>query len=345
MNNRVYSFDLLRIFLMIAIVCYHINFLGKPVLNQGYLAVEVFFVLSGFLLAGSFTKYVNIVSSETDLFKTMIRHKIKRLYPEYLFVTIVVLVISPFLFHENLSKDIFFNLIMYGHLGLMPNIVAGSWFVGALFWSSFLLIALMIKYRESFFMIFCPFLFLGTVLMLFNTNMTSLMRASDLIYHIFPSGLLRGVAGLSVGCMTYYIYAHRWYQSKILNFLTLTASLILIRTLFKDKTSDIGIFNIYFLSSFVILGCLVLDHQIKKVSDNIIVRYFSKISYMLFLTNILTIRLIFKFFPQPEDMKRSWYTLLVVVGCVLLAMIFYHIQKYLAHVFYKYIQPRIHALT
>lgn len=129
--KKIYSFDFLRLFLTVCIVLYHINFLRGPVLKQGYLAVEVFFVLSGFLLVNSYFKY-NTLFSDVDLLKKIIFNKAKRLYPEYLFMTFLACIIYTFLFDRHgMYKDIFYNLIMYGHLGLSANIVAGSWFVGA----------------------------------------------------------------------------------------------------------------------------------------------------------------------------------------------------------------------
>lgn len=327
--KKIYSFDFLRLFLTVCIVLYHINFLRGPVLKQGYLAVEVFFVLSGFLLVNSYFKY-NTLFSDVDLLKKIIFNKAKRLYPEYLFMTFLACIIYTFLFDRHgMYKDIFYNLIMYGHLGLSANIVAGSWFVGALFWGSLIMVGLLIKYKETFFILTAPFCFLFSVLLLYHCSNTSLMMASNLILNIFPAGLLRAIAGLSVGMISYYIYYHKWYENKIINIITLSISLIFFFILCTDKTADASVYNIYFFAAFIVLGSSVSDCYLERFCKNKFIIYMSNISYMVFLSNILVINIFEKYLPYSDFMNKDIYQFLIFITCYVIAGILFYIQKWL----------------
>lgn len=327
--KKIYSFDFLRLFLTVCIVLYHINFLRGPVLKQGYLAVEVFFVLSGFLLVNSYFKY-NTLFSDVDLLKKIIFNKAKRLYPEYLFMTFLACIIYTFLFDRHgMYKDIFYNLIMYGHLGLSANIVAGSWFVGALFWGSLIIGGLLIKYKETFFILTAPFCFLFSVFLLYQYSNTSLMMASNLILNIFPAGLLRAIAGLSVGMISYYIYYHKWYENKIINIITLSISLIFFFILCTDKTADASVYNIYFFAAFIVLGSSVSDCYLERFCKNKFIICMSNISYMVFLSNILVINIFEKYLPYSDFMNKDIYQFLIFITCYVIAGILFYIQKWL----------------
>ncbi len=325
--NRIASFDLLRFILTICIVLYHINFAGKPVLRQGYLAVEIFFILSGFLLVNSFFKY-NTVFQDDELFKKMMLNKIKRLYPEYLFMIFLVLIIYAFLFDNyKMYKGIFYNLIMYGHLGLSDNIVPGTWFVGALFFGGGIMTGLLIKYKQTFFTMTVPLCFLGSVLLLYHCNNTSLMMASNLILNVFPAGLLRAIAGLSIGMIVYYIYHNRLFENKIANIITSSVSLLYFFILCKDKTADIGVYNIYFIGAFIVLGCSVLDQYLERFCKKRFIIYMSNISYMVFLSNILVINVFQKYLPYSDLIKKDIYIFFVLIACYIIAAIMFHVQK------------------
>lgn len=327
MKDRIVSFDGLRLFFILGVVLFHCDITGKRVLSQGYLAVEGFFVLSGFLLAHSYFKN-RMILDDLSLFKKMVWRRIKRLYPEYLFATVLVFIIYSVFFRiHGLSDHVFFNLIMFGHCGVAPNIVDGTWYVGALFWGSFVLLALIIKYRESF-IIIAPLLFLSCIILLFHNDKTSLMYASNIVLNLFPSGFLRAVAGLTTGTMIYYVYQKRWLQNKILNIIILVIALICTCFLLSDNSKTSGrVYNVYFLASFLILSCASLDERLRIVFDNKFFQYLSKIIYMCFLTNILVLKIIAKYVKWPCSYCGK--VLFAVFSCFAFAAFCYHISKWL----------------
>lgn len=328
MKERIVSFDALRSFFILSIILYHTDIVGKRFLSQGYLAVEMFFVLSGFLLANSYFKH-RIILESYNLFKEMIWHKIKRLYPEYLFTTVLVFIIYTVFFHiRGLSRYIFWNLIMYGHLGLAPNIVDGSWYVGALFWGTFVTLALMIKYREGFF-ISAPLLFLSSCILLFHANNTSLMSTARLVLNIFPFGFLRAIAGLSMGVIAYYVYQNKWLQNKILNVFILIITLISTYLLLDNNRPSETVYNIYFLALFLILSSATLDRHMQMLFDNKFFQYLAKISYMVFLTNILVLKIIAKYIAYFPLINKNICIIFAVFSCFAFAALCYHMQKWL----------------
>ena len=84
-SERNEAFDLLKAICTFLIILHHTGFF-YGILNRGYIAVEFFFITSGFFLYGT---YINKAELNTlDYFKK----RAGRLYPEYWFAFIILLI-------------------------------------------------------------------------------------------------------------------------------------------------------------------------------------------------------------------------------------------------------------
>lgn len=89
----------LRAIAVLTVLLFHIN---ASILPGGFIGVDIFFVISGFLISSII---LNKKSSGTFNFKDFYIGRIKRIMPAYLFFLIVIFVVGTFIFF---SHDIFF---------------------------------------------------------------------------------------------------------------------------------------------------------------------------------------------------------------------------------------------
>ena len=136
MKERIVSFDSFRFILVMCVIFGH-TFLqlfqrnSEDILDIQNLAVDGFFILSGFLLASSYNKSPENTVDPAILFIRSTWHRIKRLAPEYLFT----LLLGNLLYIKRFSPSTFFlNSVFIGQINKVPSVVTGSWYVSVLFW-------------------------------------------------------------------------------------------------------------------------------------------------------------------------------------------------------------------
>ena len=297
--NRIVSFDFLRIFLAIVIVFYHAEIVDCRLFKSGYLAVECFFILSGYLLASSFFKHTVEVKNVEQKFGEAVYRRFCRLYPEYIFVTFLSLICFSSFIQEKPWHDLGYNLIMFGHLGTSYNIVPGSWFVGALFWGSFIYLIILSFCGRKTLVMFAPLIFIGSTVLAYHNSLNTLGGANYPLWGFISLGILRALAGLSCGLFVYFLATNKVFVSRIKMLqqkLLLGVVVFLFFTtiyLFLRKDSLVA-FNIYFAFTPIVLYLAIYSNWGSKVFGYSVVKKISDTTYMLFLTNILTLNILSK---------------------------------------------------
>lgn len=114
----------------------------RRVLGHGYLAVDLFFVLSGFVMA---LNYRHLFESgwTRAAYGTFLARRIARIYPLYIVATVVgfVLVVAgglPFIPTMPRAPALIFNLLMVQSWGLTPSFDSPAWSISAE-WAAYLL--------------------------------------------------------------------------------------------------------------------------------------------------------------------------------------------------------------
>lgn len=212
---RNHSVEALRFFFMLVICCWH-NYANSGVFRHGYLAVEFFFILSGYLLYKSFSKQHSPSTIDYTL------KKIKRFAPEYLIVVVFLymrqLVLPYFLgkrdFNVTLMLKMFPEIVFLQDSGLYyGGMNYPLWYLSILLVGGGLLYALL-KYDQRLALnIVFPWLCLLGYVYIFSNS-------SDGCIQVWGTDgasvmkLLRGVSGMSLGALLAYFFIRKQKELK-----------------------------------------------------------------------------------------------------------------------------------
>ena len=207
-KRRNETIDLMKFVFILMIMCFH----SGLVFHGGYIAVEFFFVVSGFLMAASMEK---LPETSEDLGKetiSFILHKAAGIFPYYLLAWILSLIITATANHYSLQlllKTIFrspYNVLMVEMAGNydMGHRVQGSWYISAMLLAMLILFPLRRKNKNLFDYVMAPIFFLFFVGYCYQGKKGTggMVVTYDQSLHMY-NGLLRGISELSLGSICY----------------------------------------------------------------------------------------------------------------------------------------------
>lgn len=349
MSNKIKNIELLRIIGCISVILYHlfekarlggmftdIDLYKKlyAMTSNGYLAVELFFILSGFFLAWK----LNLTKTCWEFIKS----KLIRLYPSMLFATILYFITSlisslDFKLYPTLLALIGLNgtnLV----LSIGPFNIGIFWFVSALLWTSFLLYYLRKNFQIKSVNLLLVLLIFFSYGLCIHFESGRMDKVAKVYFHVLNVGMLRAIAGMSIG---YFI--GEWFKAnfdKIKNWLPNKAQVILltftefitlyfiINNLMLHKLSFKNQIVFIVAFSFIILLFLSKKGVISKFLEKINWHCFSKYTYSLFLTHPIIIEYLrFTLWKNNSEwvyanpIENIIYTLL---GVLILGIFTYH---------------------
>lgn len=203
------TLDALRGFAALAIAVFHFSATGWG----GYLAVDFFLVLSGFILSHSYLyKYEAISPLE------FIGHRLARLYPLHIY-TLLTFICASLLVSNGLPhyKDgtwftLFQQFTLTQNVGLNPSGMTWnypSWSISVEFWVNVIFIFFISKETKNITLFLLATIGLGVIY--FNTGHLDTHAAN--YYNFINSGMIRGISAFFLGVLSYRIYLHyRKYQ-------------------------------------------------------------------------------------------------------------------------------------
>lgn len=198
------TLDALRGLAAIAIAVFHFSSGGWG----GYLAVDFFLVLSGFILSHSYLyKYEAINPLE------FIGHRLARLYPLHIY-TLLTFICATFLVSKGLPSyedgtffTLFQQLTLTQNIGLNPSGMTWnypSWSISVEFWVNLIFVFLITKKTRSLALFLLALI--GLVVIFVNTGHLD-THASN-YYAFLNSGMIRGVSSFFLGILSYRLYLH-----------------------------------------------------------------------------------------------------------------------------------------
>lgn len=152
-RKEIRSLTGLRGVAAVFVVFYHFlasRHFGGPVTNlllHGYLAVDLFFVLSGFVMALSY-RHMFAAGFSGPAYRTFLGRRLARVYPLYLAATLVAfgLVAArllPFRFQGSLGGLLLENVLLVQTWGLNASLIFPGWSISAE-WAAYLLFPLLL---------------------------------------------------------------------------------------------------------------------------------------------------------------------------------------------------------
>ncbi len=209
MKNRSGYIDIIKFIFALMIVDFHF---GTGFLRGGRLAVEGFFMITGYLMMRSIAKCEN---DKTPLGLSTVRfiaHKYETLFvfllPSVLLGMSVRAVATKISFVEFLKRFplYIFELIPLRSAGFSGYYVVGiSWYLSAMLFACAILYPLCKKFKSNFTLTVCLPLSLVLYGILSHTYGNLAIGTDFFGESILHTGLMRGLAACSLGCLLYEI--------------------------------------------------------------------------------------------------------------------------------------------
>ncbi len=207
-NNSIEAFR----FLFICVIClWHFNGVATFI-KHGYIAVEFFFIVSGFYLYRAYKRHSDIGTLDYTL------HKIKKFLTPFVmsFVLLLLLDRKQYIYPpSNITPDaVLSKYFVHSHelffcqgIGFTDRVAVNHplWFISILLFSGGILYSLLRNYNQKAISLIIPLLtFLGFNYMLMNGNHSLSPFCSSFIPGL-NTGVVRGVSEMGLGILTAYI--------------------------------------------------------------------------------------------------------------------------------------------
>ena len=347
-NGRV---EFLRFIFALGILFFHIHkrfaengnisigIKGIYFFNHGYIGVEFFFLVSGYLLAASaYAKRelpTGLIGTETA---QMMWKKIKNVFPYHLFAMILTIIVNAY-FLENTIKgrinyvvdswaSVFF-LQVFGFDSTWVNKL--TWYLDVWLMVTFIFWYFLRKHYDTFVKIVCPLMALF-ILGYMAHEYNSLAGIDGWTGHFYKC-FLRGYAEMALGCSAYSLTRQlnkihfTEFGKKCLSLVELACYLLVLRyavTAVDPKYS--------FPTLFIMCIGLILTfsdvNPAHEIFDRPIFSWCGKMSLLIYLNQFYCIRLVQSLLPKVSfSYKVVACTALTFVGAYLCDFVVAFFQK------------------
>lgn len=323
--QKINSVEFFRFFFMLVICTWHFNML--PIFKHGYLAVEFFFILSGFFM---YKSYVQREQSTLDF----VVKKIKRFLPEFLIVLMITFAIKSLKnisFSNSFDENFFWiinllddSLFVFSTGVFTNGIINPSWYLSVLIWGGGWLYAMLRFNRGLALALLFPIIivFYFTYINMHGNNFEIWETPEGLFLPLF-----RGMAEMSIGAYLYIFLSSK--QSSFIdeypvsaNVLSLLCLMLFFVLLFLTKSMDL--FAIILIPIFLI-GILYSKGWLNKFFSHKIWSWLGGITYEMLIVHwcfVMAFRALINMFHIEDTMVLSFllvlYLFLVVVFSFLL---------------------------
>lgn len=293
MNKYNYFLDIIKFLCVFPIIGNHLftDFICKimnKVTDGGYLeisshlknasfAVDIYFIISGYLLYKSFNKEPNLLITD------FIKKRFIRLFPLYFLSITFVYIFNFEYFSVKIShfNNYVYQIFMLQTTGFnVPGFLLNpyAWYVCVLFYSSifmFLLFKICNKYTLYLILFIFSFLFYGIL------SKNGLVGTHRIVYYNFVSGgVLRAIAGLSLGALIANYrptYIKNKYYFYFTCFIEILFFIILFSHLYYHHKVNYILLLIY--SIIVLLLSIKINHNLNLHTKSSFLTYLNRIKF------------------------------------------------------------------
>jgi len=308
-SEKILELESIRGLAAVLIFFFHIPkwnpLLNIGIINNGDLVVELFFVLSGFVI---YRTYENKIFNVKDLLRFQFL-RFGRLYPVHLFFLLIFIIIelakyfaeiklglyantTPF--KSNSITAIFQHIFLIQAIGPTNNAITfnvPAWSISVEFYTYLIfgLAVLLMNKKKNIFFFFLAFVSLSLLI---------LKKTYGFEY------FLGCIAGFFIGCLT--LQVTKRLKINISNYSSLV-TLILTILFLHLKTNKEYDFLIYFLTSALIISLILSKNSyLNKLLSIKILTYLGSISYAIYMSHASIIWVFQQFFrvvlKKPEIM-------------------------------------------
>ncbi len=302
--------------------------LAYDVIYNGFLAVDFFFVLSGFILGYTYLSTFSEVTPRQ--YKKFILKRIARIYPLHFFVLLLYVSIPLALVATGRSVE----PERYSPEGFLAKLLlVDTWWTGYHFtwnipsWSisieffAYLIFPFLawLIYRSSYWMI----LILYLVSMTLVSVSFGALGFSSIGEGIGSLGLLRGVCEFTAGICIYMLV----FRFKLVNavFGMCLTWLSILLFVFLQSIDIEDYFFVPLCFSMLLCGLVSFQGRIQKVLSNAVLVYLGEISYSLYLSHFFVLDFMTKAFLENEEVASSFWLLSYVFATILFSVATYHL--------------------
>ena len=319
-HSQISEIQGLRGISILLVFLFHLN---EEVFSYGYLGVDIFFVISGFIITKIISQ--NLIDNKFSL-KIFFVSRFMRLIPSLFFMVMIVtiLIITTYQIHPN------------------PNILINTGLTSLIGLSNFYLIFIENDYFNSFdenifehmwslsvefqFYLLYPLFFTVLFKILknnvsFYTYLYSIIVFSYILFNIFyefeyfyHTG--SRVGELIIGCLTFFLY-----QKKSSNYFIIFLSIIFLIIFFIHLNIFYLIVSICFLISFIILNLAKLSF-LSSLLNNKLLLITGDVSYSLYLWHLPVI-----FFSNIFFVGLDYYFFSITFSVIISYLSFQFIEK------------------
>lgn len=292
-------------------------------MHLGFLGVEFFFIVSGCLMANTIEKQQHTITDTSKATIDFIIRKINIFFPYYIFsyvIGFIILHVPNFSFH-GVIKDVFMSipnilqLQMAGFNGY--QVLPSTWYLSAMLLSMAIIFPLALNLQNIFYKIIAPIVVVF-IYGYFSFRVGNLAIISPVGGDIIQAGLLRGIAGISLGCICFKL-AKKFSSLKYSHFgkNVITISEIFIYTIVLIMMN----LQLEFRLDFVIvilfaIGNIITFSQVSN-TQNIIkgqCSWIGKLAMVIFLVDPIARNISILLVPSGDKNER-------VIPCVVALML------------------------
>jgi len=330
--------DGLRAIAVFSVIFYHANFtlFNKSLFSGGFLGVDIFFVISGYLITSIILK--EIYKTKSFSFVNFYERRIRRIIPALFFVMLCSLPFSYIIllphalvdFSKSIISSIFFisNFYfnfsgnIYGAESTLSKPFLHTWSLSVeeqfyIFFPIFLIIV--IKFFKKNLL---SFLIIGVLISIFFSQYSSIYHPSFNFYQIFS----RGFELLLGSLLSYFELNNVWRRSKSNRLLNQTLPILGILLIF---------FSVFFFNDTDLLPsfysliplsgvCLIIwfankNEPVTKILSNKIFLFLGLISYSLYLFHYPIFA-----FSRVSEMFNGYYKIIFIFLTIFISVFSYY---------------------
>lgn len=326
-SNRIASLEFYRFVFCLIVILHHFQGYGHGTeAKGGYLAVDFFFILSGFFLLKYY--YSQVDKEGTDEKKSLqyLWHRVKVLFPHHLFSWLCCVPI--FIFITNKSFSIFLKqgigelfFLRGTGVGVDTSVNGVNWYLSVLVVFSYFILYLIQKNKNIFIYGIAPFCFLSVMGILYNKY--GHLNVYNFMSPILTWGCWRGVAELCLGCIIYEIFIHIksysfWINRKIIRIATILEIFILSVSIYQMLNGkNKGDYMIPYLISILLLSSFLCKSYLSRLLNNRLSIFLGKLSYPVYLNQRIGTYILPYFIPKGPFMGT---TILMIFGIILFSI-------------------------